>query len=154
MAYELNTKVQAELSTDVGIFSRNDAPAPFCGAGYGSLCWFNNYQEMANFFRGFLLHECLLIHMDETEHSKVVSFIEKLAENVESTSPQLEKVIKLYNDAFKGIDQIDWIGTFEQLCTSHGKWECDVREFVIGNKDVIQNDYRESFSDEILTYGC
>lgn len=154
MSYEFNTKEKAELPTDVGIFSRNDAPAVFCGAGSGGLYWFNNYSEMAEFFRGFLFHECLLIHIEEAECKSAKAFIEKLAENLQSESRNIEEVISLYNEAFKGIDQIEWIGTFEQLCVSNGTWESDVREFINGEKDTIPNSERESFSDEIITYGC
>lgn len=154
MDFKLNTKEIAELPTDVGIFSRNDAPAAFCGAGSGSLCWFNDYVEMAEFVRGFLLHECLLTQFEESENPKVIEFIEQIAENLESESRDLEKCIRHYNKAFKGIDQIEWIGTFDQLCISNGSWESSVREFVNDDGDIISSNNRMAFAEAIMTYGC
>lgn len=154
MTNEYNAKDKAVLPTDVGIFARNDAPASFCGAGSGGFSWFNDYKEMADFFRGFMLHECLLRHIDESEHESAINFIDKLASNMDSNSPDLLRIIELYNDTFKGIDQIEWIGTFEGLCASDEAWESKVREFVNGDASVITADGIEAFSDDIMTYGC
>lgn len=154
MDYDLNSKEQATLLTDVGIFARNDAPAPFCGAGSGGFYWFNNYQEMAQFFRGFMVHECLLRHIDESEHAAAINFIDKLASNLEGDSPNLTRIIELYNDTLKGIDQIEWIGSFEALCSSNDKWETELREFVNGDSDAIAANGLKEFSDNIMTYGC
>lgn len=137
----------------IGVFARNDAHPALCGAGIGAFAWFYNYNELAEYFNGFVLQECLLMRFDESEHEKVTEFVTQLSEQYLVNTHNNALFIEKYNQAFEGVEQIDWIGTFNDLKNSKKEWCQGVRKFILDYSGPVEEEHIEHFIDELSTYG-
>lgn len=149
-----HNKPAPNADNDIGMFARNDFPADQCGAGIGLFVWFDSYQGLAEHLNNFILTECLLPHITEDNHVHASGLVHALSEMLCEEVPNLEYVIQQYNNAFEGVDVIEWIGTFGELCVSNSSWAKDIRNFTMESENAIIWTDREKFIEAIEHFGC
>ena len=153
MEYEFDEFTKITDDSNIGMFAANDAHPSVCGAGMGMFVWFDNYEELAQYLTTFVLNECILPQVDTAEHDHVRELMQALAKLIRHPSPNIENFKKQYNTLFKGIDQVYWLGTFAELCTSDTPWVKDLRLYTMDSDAPITVENRARFIEQVAAYG-
>ncbi|MDC0319247.1 hypothetical protein OAM02_01520 [Verrucomicrobia bacterium] len=118
--------------SDWGMYSYSDAPAAV-GGGFGAFQWFSNYEKLRDFLRTYFMYQTPSPWGDDFEN-KVNVFIDLIDKS--STGEDLNKCLTEINILIKHYYVIEWLGTFEGLCSS-----------IDGFPTKIRNEYRSCLDD-------
>lgn len=153
MEYEFEEFTKITDDSNIGMFAANDAPPSVCGSGIGIFVWFDNYEGLAQYLTTFVLNECILPQVDTAEHDHVTELMQALAKLIRRPSPNIEHFKAQYNTLFKGIDQVYWLGTFTELCTSDASWVKDLRLYTMDSDTPVTKENRAQFIEQVAAYG-
>lgn len=153
MEYEFEEFTKITDDSNIGMFAANDAPPSACGSGIGIFVWFDNYEELAQYLTTFVLNECILPQFDTTEHEHVRELMQALSKLLHHPTPNIEHFKAQYNTLFKGIDQVYWVGTFAELCSSDASWVKDLRLYTMDSDAPITVKNRTQFMEQVAEYG-
>lgn len=153
MEYKFEEFKKITDDSNIGMFAANDAPPNACGSGMGMFVWFDNYEGLAEYLTTFVLNECILPQVVTTEHEHVRELMLSLSNLLHHPTPNIEHFKAQYNTLFKGIDQVYWVGTFTDLCTSDASWVKDMRAWTMDSVFPITVENRAQFIEQVAAYG-
>ena len=123
--------------TSWGLYAYSDAPPVMCGSGTGSFLWFGGETEMLRFVREYLAWW----------HPAPSSMTaEEIAEGVQRiVDESAGKLREGLNDFMRNMWQIEWWGTFKDLCESEEDFPTSVRESFQGGDDSAFVEYLKEY---------
>jgi len=137
-----------------GFFSYSDGPAA-AGGGLGVFHWFQTFQEMSGYIGK---HLPFLDDGPSSDDPQPVA--EKVASIVESCKTPQDLVSRIpdLNTTLASYSQIEWAGTFNDLCNDEHEYAAKVRKDFWeqsgdSNDKAIGSGQIEQFKDYISTYG-
>lgn len=135
----------------VGVFSYSDGP-PAAGGGIGMFLWFKDWQEMYQFMANYFVASGPGPSEDDHEpvYDKAWEIFNELAEG----KIQRDQAFDRINATAKNYSQIEWWGTFEELCEGQGQFEKKVREDCLpGFNGKMGSDEKKKLMEAIAEYG-
>lgn len=135
----------------VGVFSYSDGP-PAAGGGIGTFLWFHDWQELYQFLANYLI-AMAPGPISEDHHSafeKTWDLFKKLSEG----KIRREHAIQQINQVARNYSQIEWWGTFEELCEGQGEFEKKVRRHCLRRADgKMGSAEKNKLMEAIAEYG-
>ena len=135
----------------VGVFSYSDGP-PAAGGGIGMFFWFHEWQELYQFLANYFI-AMAPGPISEDHHSvyeKTWDLFKKLSEG----KIRREHAIQQINQVARNYSQIEWWGTFEELCEGQGEFEKKVRQHCLRSADgKIGSAEKKKLMEAIAEYG-
>lgn len=137
-----------------GMFSWGDAP-PAIGGGIGAFQWFASREILINFISD---HAVLMWKEfeEKDEYEKISRSLRQAANKLGEDDESLDQ----FNQNIRGLFQVEWIGTFNELTSSDGQFSSKVR----ANFNELEGDQASSappieqkdlarFSESLEEYG-
>jgi hypothetical protein len=140
-----------------GYYSYSDLPGPFCGSGTGGFCWFHSQDEAVAFFLDVDLAGHWLSPARGDRAAEQLQQVREIVASREAWKP-FEGSISQVNEALRGLVQLQWWGTFDELRSEDGEFARSVREFYWsmqdqeGHRGIPESDADE-FSESLWEYG-
>ena len=137
-----------------GMFSWGDAP-PAIGGGIGAFQWFISRENLL----AFISDHAVLMWKDFGDKDEFESLRGSLRQAVDELGEDGEGLDR-FNQNVRGLFQIEWIGTFDELATSDSQFAAKVRAYfheTEGDQDsyvppIEQKDLAK-FSESLEEYG-
>ena len=135
----------------VGLLSLSDGP-PAAGGGIGMFLWFKDWQEMYQFMANYFVASGP--GPSEADHEPVYDKAWEIFNELAEGKIQRDQAFGRINAAAKNYSQIEWWGTFEELCEGQGDFEKKVRQHCLPNSDgKIGRANKKQFMDALSEYG-
>jgi len=109
----------------VGVFCQSDGP-PAAGGGIGMFFWFKDWDETYQFLADYFV--AFAPGPSNSDHATVYDKIWEIFYELAQSKIQREQALELINNAASSYSQIEWWGTFDDLCEGLGEFEMKVRE--------------------------
>lgn len=119
---------------NIGFFSFGDA-SPAIGGGIGVFLWFNSHDELYKFLADYFV--VLAPGPSSADHEAVFVAVGGLVQELAAGKLEKNEAIKKINEAAKNFSQIEWWGTFEDLCHGNGEFQEEVRGRFLGRHDKV-----------------
>jgi hypothetical protein len=140
----------------VGVFCQSDGP-PAAGGGIGMSFWFKDWHETYQFLADYFV--AFAPGPSNSDHATVYAKIWEIINELAQSKIHREQALKLINNAASSYSQIEWWGTFDDLCEGLGEFEMKVRQNCLRDSDgksfteKIGTSEKKNFMDAITNYG-
>ena len=140
----------------VGVFCQSDGP-PAAGGGIGMFLWLNDWQEMYQFLADYFVP--FASGPSHSDHEIIYDEIWEIFNELAEGKIQRDQAFGRINTAAKNYSQIEWFGTFEDLCEGQGEFEKKVRQNCLCDSDgksfteKAVTSEKKKFMDAIANYG-
>ena len=140
----------------VGVFSYSDGPAA-AGGGMGMFLWFHDWPELYQFLANYLIG--MAPGPISEDHHSVYEKTWKIFKNLAEGKIQRDHAIHQINQAAKSYSQIEWWGTFKELCEGTGEFETKVRAACLrddakkGGPTKLTDQAKKQFIGALSEYG-
>ena len=141
----------------IGFFSYGDA-SPAIGGGIGVFLWFNSHDELYKFLADYFV--ALSPGPCSADHEAVFVSVGGIVQELAAGKLGKNEAIQKINEAAKNFSQIEWWGTFEDLCHGKGEFQEKVRGHFLDRDDkaakkddAVPKEREKEFVRFLVEYG-